>query len=60
MPNKDLRELREKLEKHLEESGEIRNDLQWLKKSFWTLAGGVLTLNISVVASIIIYLLRIK
>lgn len=24
---------------HLTESGEIRSDLKWLKKAFWTLAG---------------------
>lgn len=29
--------------KHLEESGEIRADLKWLKKSFWVLAGLIST-----------------
>lgn len=27
------------VEKHFEESGEIRADLKWLKKSFWVLVG---------------------
>lgn len=58
MPNKDLRELRDKLEKHLEESGEIRNDLQWLKKAFWTLAGTGLTFNVTLVVGIILFLLK--
>lgn len=58
MPNKDLQELRNKLEKHLEESGEIRNDISWLKKAFWTLAGAGVTLNVSIVAGIILFLLR--
>lgn len=35
--------LRETLERHLIESGEIRSDLAWLKKAFWTLAASVLT-----------------
>lgn len=29
--------------KHLEESGEIRADLKWLKKSFFVLAGLIST-----------------
>lgn len=35
--------LEETLEKHLIESGEIRSDLSWLKKAFWTLTASVLT-----------------
>lgn len=27
------------LEAHLIESGEIRSDLKWLKRSFWSLVG---------------------
>jgi hypothetical protein len=27
------------LEQHLIESGEIRSDLKWIKKSFWCLVG---------------------
>jgi hypothetical protein len=27
------------LVKHLEESGEIRSDLKWLKKGYWALIG---------------------
>lgn len=41
----ELKELRSKLEKHLEESGEIRSDLSWLKKAFWVLASAGLTFN---------------
>lgn len=31
------------LEDHLIESGEIRSDLKWLKRAFWTLAAAGLT-----------------
>lgn len=41
MPSLDKRltKLEDAFIKHLTESGEIRGDLRWLKKSFWTLAG---------------------
>lgn len=58
MPNKDLKELREKLEKHLEESGEIRTDLKWLKKAFWVLAGAGVTFNVSLAIGLVTYLLH--
>lgn len=58
MSNKDLLELRKKLEEHLEESGEIRADLKWLKKAFWTLAGAGVTFNVSLVIAIIAFLLK--
>ena len=35
--------LEKTLEAHLIESGEIRSDLSWVKKSFWTLTAAVLT-----------------
>lgn len=58
MPNKDLVELRSKLEKHLEESSGIRTDLNWLKKAFWTLAGAGITFNVTLVVGLILYLIR--
>lgn len=42
------------LVKHLEESGEIRTDLRWLKKAFWTLTG----LATTGVAGIIVELIK--
>lgn len=38
----NLKELEKLLLQHLEESGEIRSDLKWLKRAFWTLAGAVI------------------
>lgn len=58
MPGKDLRELRAKLEKHLEESGEIRNDLVWIKKAFWTLAAAGITFNVSFIVGILLYVIK--
>jgi hypothetical protein len=46
MSDADLRDLRKKLEDHLEESGEIRSDLKFLKKAFWLLAGGLISFNV--------------
>lgn len=41
MPSIDKRvtKLEDMFLQHLTESGEIRGDLKWLKKAFWTLAG---------------------
>jgi hypothetical protein len=40
--NKRLDKLEEIVSKHLEESGEIRTDLKWLKKAvYWMVGGGV-------------------
>jgi hypothetical protein len=36
---KRIARLEEALEKHLIESGEIRGDLKWLKKSIWFILG---------------------
>jgi hypothetical protein len=58
MSDKDLKELRAKLEIHLEESGEIRADLKWLKKAFWVLAGAGMSFNITLFVGIIVYLLN--
>lgn len=35
----NLKQIEKIMIQHLEESGEIRADLKWLKKSFWALAG---------------------
>lgn len=43
---------------HLEESGAIRTDLAWLKKSFWVLAGAGVTFNVTLVVGIILYLVK--
>jgi hypothetical protein len=40
--------------KHLEESGEIRADLKWLKKSFWALAGLGTAVGGSMAAEVVI------
>ena len=37
-----LKELETIVMKHLEESGEIRSDLKWLKKSYWAVVGAVI------------------
>ena len=58
MLNKDLKELRSKLENHLEESGQIRADIAWLKKAFWTLAGAGVTFNVTLVVGLILFLLK--
>ena len=41
--NKRLEMIEQIVAKHLEESGEIRSDLKWLKRSFWALFGAGLT-----------------
>ena len=33
------KEVEKLLVEHLQESGEIRGDIKWLKKAFWTLIG---------------------
>lgn len=48
-----LRELEALLMAHLQESGEIRADLRWLKRAFWTLAAGGVTLNVSFIATLL-------
>ena len=35
--------MEEKVEQHLEEAGEVREALVWLKRSHWVLTGVVLT-----------------
>jgi hypothetical protein len=45
----NLKQIEKLLIEHLQESGEIRADLKWLKRSFWTLAGGGMTFNIAVI-----------
>lgn len=58
MPNKDLQELRAKLEQHLEDSGVIRADIAWLKKAFWTLAGAGVTFNVTLLVGVLVFLLK--
>jgi len=40
--DKRLSKLEDAIIKHLEESGEIRSDLRWLKKAFWFLVASPL------------------
>lgn len=44
-----LKDLESLLVQHLQESGEIRSDLNWLKKAFWALATAGIGFNVSVV-----------
>lgn len=37
------------LKQHLEESGVIRTDLAWLKKSYWTLVGVISAVGSAIV-----------
>jgi len=37
----NLKELERLLLQHLQESGEIRSDLKWLKRAFWVLTSAV-------------------
>jgi hypothetical protein len=37
--NERVDKMEKVLEQHLIESGEIRSDLKWIKKSFWSLVG---------------------
>lgn len=56
MPSLDKRltKLEDAFTQHLSESGEIRSDLKWLRKAFWTLAG----LGTSVTAVVIEEIIR--
>ena len=56
--NKRLEILERTLEAHLIESGEIRSDLKWLKRSFWTLASGIITLNVISVGYVIAHIIN--
>lgn len=46
----NLKELEKLLLKHLEESGEIRSDLKWLKRAFWVLTGAGVSFNFGLCA----------
>lgn len=46
------------VEKHMEESGNIRTDLAWLKKAMFALIGGGLTFNITLAVAFIMYLIK--
>lgn len=43
---------------HLEESGGIRADLAMLKKAFWTLAGALITFNITLTVGMLLFLVK--
>ncbi len=44
-----LKDLEGLLVQHLQESGEIRADLKWLKKAFWTLTTAGISFNVALV-----------
>lgn len=46
------------VETHLEQSGNIRTDLAWLKKSFWALAGAGITFNVTLAVGLVLYLVK--
>jgi hypothetical protein len=50
--------LEKTLETHLIESGEIRSDLAWLKKAFWTLAASGLTFLVMLAIAFITYIIH--
>lgn len=50
----NLKQLETLLLTHLQESGEIRADLRWLKRAFWTLAAGGVTFNVTFVAAMLL------
>lgn len=56
MPSLDKRlsKLEDAFIQHLTESGEIRSDLKWLKRAFWTLAG----LGVTLAGSFVVELLQ--
>lgn len=43
----NLKQLEKLLISHLQESGEIRADLRWLKRSFWVFASGGMSFNVA-------------
>lgn len=51
--DKRLTKLEDMFIQHLAESGEIRGDLKWLKKAFWTLTGLGTTVAAVVIEEII-------
>ncbi len=46
------------VEHHLEQSGFIQTDLAWLKKAFWVLTSGIVTLNVTFLIAFANYLLH--
>jgi hypothetical protein len=60
MPSLDKRltKLEDAFMQHLTESGEIRGDLKWLKKAFWTLAGLGVTLTGGMAAELVRHIWR--
>ncbi len=50
---------------HLEQSNVIwttlsenNTDLKWVKKAFWTLAGAMVTFNVTLVVGLVLYLVK--
>jgi hypothetical protein len=35
------------LAQHLEESGEMRNDIKWIKKTLWAFIGAMVTMSVT-------------
>lgn len=60
MPSLDKRltKLEDAFTIHLTESGEIRADLKWLRKAFWTLAGLGVTVVGAVTGAVVQFLWR--
>jgi hypothetical protein len=50
----NLRQIEKLLIAHLQESGEIRADLKWVKRAVWTLAAGVVSWNVAVVSYLLL------
>lgn len=48
-----IKQIETLLIKHLEESGEIRADLKWLKRAFWALATSGIGFNVGLATWII-------
>jgi len=42
-----LKQLEKIMIEHLKESGEIRADIKWLKRAYWTLAGAGMSFNVA-------------
>ena len=49
----NLKQIEKLLIQHLQESGEIRADLRWVKRAIWTLAGMGVTFGLSMASYIL-------
>lgn len=50
----NLKQIEKALIQHLQESGEIRADLKWVKKAVWTVAAGGISWNVAVVSYLLL------